>query len=292
MLAIHGSDRGGESFLDLRVICDFPSFNNAAKPPTITSIPPTNVFLGDTLHYTVTAQSNNPVDTLVYKLIESPLGMTIDSVTGKILWVPSEQQAGVHGTIVEVKNIYGYKDVQSFNDTVSLFVNVPPMITSTPRTSGKVGGSYAYTVAATDGNNDRLIYSLPIAPAGMTINSLTGMIGWIPSPANLGTNAVELLVSDPHGASDSQTFSIVIIDSVNLPPHISSTPPSAGIEDGLYAYQVEAQDGNAEDILQFSLIQSPAQMTINSSTGLVQWTPGSGDIGTHDPVHRLHRGRG
>lgn len=59
----------------------------------------------------------------------------------------------------------------------------------------------------------------------------------------------------------------------NYAPEITSTPATTQINHNHeYAYPVQATDRN-NDTLEYSLTQAPEGMTINSSTGLVQWTP-------------------
>lgn len=58
----------------------------------------------------------------------------------------------------------------------------------------------------------------------------------------------------------------------NLGPSITSSPVTAGATDTLYQYQVTASDPEG-DTLTFSLSVKPSGMTINASTGLIQYTP-------------------
>ena len=57
-----------------------------------------------------------------------------------------------------------------------------PTITSTPVTSTAVGQIYLYNVDASA--DPMATYSLTAAPAGMTINSTTGLVEWIPSASS------------------------------------------------------------------------------------------------------------
>lgn len=56
----------------------------------------------------------------------------------------------------------------------------------------------------------------------------------------------------------------------NRPPELTSQP-SAGITSGLFQYQAKATDPD-NDILVFTLEEAPPGMTIDGSTGFVQWT--------------------
>ncbi len=73
-----------------------------------------------------------------------------------------------------------------------------------------VPGSYTYDVEATDPDGDTLSYALTQAPPGMTIDTITGVIGWIPGGAHLGSHDVTVRVSDGNGGVDEQSFTLVV----------------------------------------------------------------------------------
>ena len=58
----------------------------------------------------------------------------------------------------------------------------------------------------------------------------------------------------------------------NSSPVIESDPVTTAKEGAAYTYDVEATDPN-EDALTYSLTVSPTGMTINSTTGVIAWTP-------------------
>ena len=72
----------------------------------------------------------------------------------------------------------------------------------------------------------------------------------------------------------------------NQPPLITSAPPIAAKTDTAYLYQVRAFDPN-NDPLTFALVAAPAGMSIDGSTGLLQWTPTSRQAGDHAVTVRV-----
>ena len=64
----------------------------------------------------------------------------------------------------------------------------------------------------------------------------------------------------------------------NNAPVIESDPTLTATEGALYTYVVEATDPEG-DTLTYSLTTSPTGMTINSSTGVINWTPTEEQIG-------------
>jgi len=69
----------------------------------------------------------------------------------------------------------------------------------------------------------------------------------------------------------------------NISPVIESDPVTTAKEGAVYTYDVEATDPN-EDTLTYSLTTSPTGMTINSTTGVISWTPTENHIGENEVV--------
>lgn len=91
----------------------------------------------------------------------------------------------------------------------TISINKPPVITSIPVTTAKVGVGYSYNVLATDPNGDNLTYSLLAYPNEMTINSSTGLITWTPTENQVRDYEVEIEVSDGE-LSVTQAFTVTV----------------------------------------------------------------------------------
>lgn len=89
-------------------------------------------------------------------------------------------------------------------------INHEPLITSSPVTSAIVGQPYNYNIYANDSDGDTLTYSLVTSPSGMSMNSSSGLINWVPEYA--GDYNVVVKVSDGE-LFDSQSF-IIAVDQV------------------------------------------------------------------------------
>jgi len=125
-------------------------------------------------------------------------------------------RANFHGSDVFT---YTVSDGKSQTDTAKVdvtvnMVNDAPVITSAPVITATASALYIYDVDATDPDaGDTLTYSLTTKPAGMTINSATGLLQWKPTDAQGGTNeAVVVKVADSNSipASDTQSFTITV----------------------------------------------------------------------------------
>jgi len=76
----------------------------------------------------------------------------------------------------------------------------------------------------------------------------------------------------------------------NSSPVIESDPVTTAKEGAVYTYDVEATDPN-EDTLTYSLTISPTGMTINSTTGVITWTPTEDQVGENEVVVEVSDGR-
>lgn len=77
----------------------------------------------------------------------------------------------------------------------------------------------------------------------------------------------------------------------NFPPLITSSPVTLALVNASYQYQVTASDAN-DDTLAYSLLVNPTGMTINPSTGLITWLPGTTLLGSHEVEVLVKDGRG
>lgn len=145
--------------------------------------------------------------------------------------------------------------------------NDPPVIILPPIPQPCVGEPFSYMVEASD-PGDVLTFSLPIAPLGMTIDAVTGLIQWTPTAAQVGSHDVTVIVQDTGGHIVAQSF-VLTVCQPNRPPLITSIPVTPAIVGQLYSYDVEATDPDAGDVLTFALPTALAGMTIDPSTGLI-----------------------
>jgi len=125
-----------------------------------------------------------------------------------------------------------------------------PRITSVPNPFGISGINYSYHIVATNTPE----FSLLIGPAGMTIDSESGTINWL--PGSTGTFPVEILAENAFG-TDTQQYNLVIKENTSR------------IRDGLLAlYDFTEQGGNM--VHDVSGVGEPLDLYI-SNTDYVVW---------------------
>ena len=251
-------------------------------PPEIVSAAVTTGAEGEAYSYQVEATDADPGDVLTFSLRVAPEGMSIDSATGLIHWLPGASDSGQHAVQVLVTDQHFGRDIQVFSIDIEEAVNFPPTITSDPITTATSGVHYRYMTETTDPDGDALDYAFLSEPDGMTIHPVLGIVDWVPTTTQIGRHDVILRADDGNGGIDIQSFQINVLPANTLPV-ITSAPPRQAVASYPYGYRVHAQDAD-NDPLAFQLETAPEGMFIDEATGVVSWTPTAAQIGAEHPV--------
>jgi hypothetical protein len=124
---------------------------------------------------------------------------------------------------------------------------------------------------AFDAENDPLKYSLANQPAGMGIDSASGLLHWTPNFTQQGNYVITVIVSDGKGGSASKQSSITVLN-VNQKPVITNPLANTNIGVGnLFTHQFAATDPE-NDAIFWSANNLPPNAEFSSS-GLLQWRP-------------------
>jgi len=269
------------------------------RPPYFVTEPPNlddqnTDFAVEGVLYEYDAEAVDPEGLPVYYQLDvAPEGMTINSTSGLIQWLPS-QTAAANGpypvTVVALDSYAGLQDTQSYLIDVEA-VNVPPVITSTPETVGVAGQRYEYVIEAEDADNDPLPfenYSLFLAPAGVElVDAPEGPTVVFDDPA-ASTYAINIRLTDGQVTVKQdyllQVVSCLVDDRPVILRDADCVDPGmedceTGIEGQPYLKQVllsyEPPDAN----ISYFLDVAPDGMDIDESTGLIEWLPGFNDHG-------------
>ena len=286
---------------------DLQNFDLAVKQsnlaPIFTSIAPeiARPQVGKTFQYQAKAIDLDG-DTITYQIIPNttkpvtPNSAQIDSTTGLITWTPTNPGGAfqwIYANDIEPWQILikatdnkGGEAYQQLNLIVDpATANRAPTITSTPRTSTKLGNTYFYKIEATDPDGDPLTYTLNSAPTGMTIDK--GNISWTPNPNQFGNNNITVKVSDNQGGSSTQTFNINVTNiPINRAPTITSTPNTVTNLEKEYQYNLTGNDPDGDPLF-WTLETAPTGMVIDPEKGTLRWQPQSHQIGNQPIAIRL-----
>lgn len=186
------------------------------SPPVIISIPDTTALEDSVYHYKPEVVDPDS-DTLCYRLNTKPSWVAINTLAGTISGLPSNDNVGDTTVVIHVEDELGAFDTQSYTLHV---VNVPPTITSIPKTKGVEDSLYYYDVESDDEGSTMTQYSA-ILPQWLSIDSITGEIRGIPFNDDIGDTTVMITVDDGNGGTGTQIYDLYI-NNINDPPSIFS----------------------------------------------------------------------
>ena len=165
------------------------------------------------------------------------------------------------------------------NPNLLLGGNHPPTLAAIPPQTVDEQTVLSVAASATDTDpNQTLIYSLGVdAPAGVQINPETGLLTWSPTEAQgPGTYTFTLRAMDNGSPSRAASQRVTVtVREVNQPPTFSViNPPTVG-EGTRLLLRLDATDPDfPANTMVYNLEPgAPLGLTLNPSTGEIEWTP-------------------
>lgn len=242
----------------------------------------------------------NPRPTVA--LISGPAGMTIDPQSGVLHWIPTGDQVGLQSVTVEATNGIGSTQATFEITTLALIPDVHPP--SAPTNLTQVGGGLSEITLAWDAATDnravdhyRLIRYIKInrfvSRWATVADSIQGTEFTI-DPATGGRYRVIAVDAAGNESPASAEFSA----RTYLVPNLYHTPANGSefvyaiAGDGLYVGDLSQSfvpqpyvvGDNGFPKATLSILSGPAGASVDSTTGIVSWTPTADDVGTHTVV--------
>ncbi|MCI0666678.1 MAG: PKD domain-containing protein, partial [Methylococcaceae bacterium] len=266
------------------------------SPPVADAGPDQSVPLGSTVILDGRNSFDVDLDTLLYawSLLSKPTGSLAD------IQNPTSDQPSFDvdkpGTYVP-QLIVDDGQVKSAPDTVVITTqNSRPAADAGPPQTVTVGDTVTLDgMASSDADGDPLTYDWSFTTyPGSTPPALSDATAVQPTfvPQTAGDYIVQLIVTDDKGLASAPATVVITVNLVipmNHPPAITSVPVASGTVGAAYSYPVAASDPD-NDLLSYSLSQSPANMTIDAASGLIDWPQPV--AGTHDVTVVVSDGRG
>jgi len=149
--------------------------------------------------------SANP--TATFAIVSSPQGLTLDPDTGEVAWTPSSTQVQTHTLVVRATNTGGTADL-----SVDITVNpdAPQLYVQYLAGAGGTLVGSPWSAQVLDGSHTTSTYEIIAAPAGMTIDSVTGVLSWVPTTDDAGTNSVMIRATNAASSADI-TFEFYVL---------------------------------------------------------------------------------
>ncbi|HEY5297312.1 MAG TPA: putative Ig domain-containing protein [Verrucomicrobiae bacterium] len=223
--------------------------NEVNTAPVLTL--PANVSINEQSSYSANAtatDSDIPANPLTFALVSGPSGLTVSS-SGAIAWTPTEAQGpGTNTVTISVTdtnppavNAKSLSVTNSYQIIVNE-VNSAPVLGTLSSYTVNPGQTISFTATATDSDipANTLTFSLVSPPAGISLNSASGLFNWRPTVAQANTtNTVQIRVTD-NGVpplSDTKSFTVVINP---LAPVVLT---SLGYTNGQFKLKVDGTSG-------------------------------------------------
>jgi hypothetical protein len=250
-------------------------------PPMVTPLADLTAPEGVLLSLTVVASDPDAGQTLRFSLgADAPTGAAIDESTGRLTWTPSELQ-GPGSYLFTVRATDNGTPPRSGVARLNVAVteaNLAPVIGSLADQSVDEGAQLAFTLVATDPDfpANTLTYALePGAPAGASINPVTGEFAWTPTE-DQGPRVFDVAfrVTDNGSPALSATKSIkVTVNEVNNPPSLTQPSPQSVDEGATLSLTLVGADPEGAAV-RYSLTGNvPAGLALDETTGVLTWTP-------------------
>lgn len=123
-----------------------------------------------------------------------------------------------------------------------------------------------------DPDGDPLTVTAVFNVVNGSVTRTGSLVTFTPTADFVGLGGFSYSISDGNGGIATANASVGVT-AVNDAPRITSQPVTVAAVGVPYSYDVQASDPDAGDTLAYSLDVSPVGMTIDSATGLIQWTP-------------------
>ena len=215
--------------------------------PVIAAIPDFDVRQGSQVRYQPIV--NGGLAPFTWTLPTNPLGLSIDSSTGRITGtIPAGQATGDYATTVRVEDspfLEGiFVDFPEI-DTETFVIRVAggdtiPLITAIGDFS-LIQSSTVNLIARVNGGNSPYTWTLPLNPLGLSIDGSTSRItGTIPAAQATGDYATTVRVEDSDGDTDDEIF---VIDVETNRPRIDPIRPRRYVRGDKHSYCPTSREG-------------------------------------------------
>ncbi|MDR7306949.1 uncharacterized protein YhjY with autotransporter beta-barrel domain [Rhodoferax saidenbachensis] len=214
--------------------------------------------------------TNPPITASSYAASNLPPGLAVNTSTGAITGTPTT--SGDYAVTLSADNASG---TGSLNVVMRIHATAAPVINSGAAGSGTVGSAgTAYTITTTGTNGPITSYSVVSGslPAGLTLNTSTGVVSGTPTTSGVSTVTLGAVNSGGVTGSLAVTFTI----TPNAVPVISS--PSNGTTTALAlgaAMSPITITASNPPLTAFALASGtlPTGVSLNTGTGVISGTP-------------------
>jgi predicted transcriptional regulator len=240
-------------------------------PPDITT---ENILIAfeDEQYYIDYTSNDDDRGIITWHLKTNAIWLDIDPFLGVVSGTPTNDDRGIYWVNVSVHDGNDGTD-WSYFEIMVLDTNDPPIITTENVTVTYEDKLYSVIYNATDIDGDKIFeWYLDTNATWLSIDKTSGKLYGTPMNPDVGISYVNVTVSDLRTGSDSQNFTLEVIN-VNDPPVWVTVPEDSKVNEGdLYIFDVNATDPDSGEIPTYQIHTVPeTDITIDSITGVIEW---------------------
>jgi hypothetical protein len=233
---------------------NYLTFAPISAAPVISSAATASGTTGTAFTYSITA-SNTPTS---YGATGLPAGLSVNTTSGVISGIPTT--AGTFNATVSATNAGGTGS-KAVTITIAQAV-IAPVVSSVGTASGTTGTGFTYNITA---SNTPISFGATGLPAGLSVNTTSGVISGIPTTA--GTFNATVSATNA-GGTGSKAVTITIAQAV-IAPVVSSVGTASGTTGSGFTYNIIASNTPTS----YGATGLPAGLSVNTSTGVISGTP-------------------
>jgi hypothetical protein len=192
-----------------------------------------------------------------------PEFLDFNSTTGTLTGTPI--QPGTYTLTLTPENANGMGTPQ----TVTLYIDVAPSITSKATDTGVAGTAYSYQIT---GTASPVSYGATGLPGWLSVNTETGLISG--TPPGGGTYTFSPTATNVSGTG-TELVTLTVSNNSSSAPVLTSATTASGTVGSSFSYQITATNSPTS----YSALSLPAGLVFNSTTGTITGTPST--VGTY-----------
>jgi hypothetical protein len=215
---------------------------------------------------TIAASGGTGADAFSITAGALPAGLALNNSTGAIAGTPTA--GGTFNFTVTATDAVGATGAKAYTLTINPALAVSPA--ALPAWTADQAG-YSQTIAASGGTGaDAFSITAGTLPAGLSLNSSTGVIAGTPTAA--GSFNFTVTATDAVGATGAKAYTLAISPALAVSP---ATLPAWTVNQAGYSQTVTGSGGTGAKTFSVTAGGLPTGLALNGATGAISGTPGA-----------------
>lgn len=251
--------------------------NTVTPPPTAdVTLPIVNTFTAPSTSSSITVSpitvsASDDVGVIGYLINESSTKPS-STVSGWTSMAPTSYTAastGSHTLYAWAKDAAGNCSDSKTAVVMIASANNPPVLSAIGDKSVSENSTLTFSISATDQDGDPLTYSYSQLPIGAVFDVPTLTFSWTPSYSQAGVYPITFTVTDLHGATDSETVNVTIVNVDRSPIASAGLDQSVSLSSVISLSASASSDPDADTLTySWSKVSGPGTVTFSNPSNL------------------------